>query len=83
VRVEAARLRTKLREYYDREGRDDPVRLELPKGRYAVQFEERGAATTVPVAPHPPPIEDTPSQSLAFSAADKRVRPRRQLNNKF
>jgi hypothetical protein len=41
VRVEAARLRTKLREYYDREGRDDPVRLELPKGRYAVQFDER------------------------------------------
>ena len=79
VRVEAARLRTKLREYYDREGRDDPVRLELPKGRYAVQIEQRhprkvsapaiplsreGVANTLPVAPHPPPIEDKPSLAV-------------------
>jgi TolB-like protein len=79
VRVEAARLRAKLREYYDREGRDDPVRLELPKGGYAVQIEERflrtvsaptipisreGEATTVTVAPHPPPIEDKPSLAV-------------------
>lgn len=40
VRVEAARLRAKLREYYATEGRDDSVRLALPKGRYAVQVEE-------------------------------------------
>ena len=79
VRVEAARLRAKLREYYDREGRGDPIRLELPKGRYAVQIEERfprtvsapaipisreGEATTVTVAPHPPPIEDKPSLAV-------------------
>ena len=31
VRIEAARLREKLREYYGTEGRDDPVRIELPK----------------------------------------------------
>lgn len=67
VRVEAARLRTKLREYYDREGRDDPVRFEVPKGRYTVQFEERHQRA-VPVAPHPPPIEDKPSLAvLPFS----------------
>ncbi|MBA2492615.1 MAG: adenylate/guanylate cyclase domain-containing protein [Gammaproteobacteria bacterium] len=36
VRVEAARLRGKLREYYEAEGRDDPVRIDLPKGAYAV-----------------------------------------------
>ncbi|MGE0022891.1 MAG: tetratricopeptide repeat protein [Hyphomicrobium sp.] len=34
VRIEAARLREKLREYYSAEGRDDPVRIELPKGTY-------------------------------------------------
>ncbi|HXG16748.1 MAG TPA: hypothetical protein VNK50_10895 [Calidithermus sp.] len=34
VRVEAARLRAKLREYYDEEGRWDPVRFGLPKGSY-------------------------------------------------
>jgi len=35
VRVEAARLRTKLAEYYHGEGRDDAVVLTLPKGGYA------------------------------------------------
>jgi pimeloyl-ACP methyl ester carboxylesterase len=35
VRVEAGRLRGKLREYYATEGQDDPVRIELPKGRYS------------------------------------------------
>ena len=34
VRVEAGRLRTKLRDYYADEGREDPVRFDLPKGRY-------------------------------------------------
>src|SRR5262245_37867958 len=38
VRVEASRLRAKLREYYEAEGRDDPVRIELPKGAYAPLF---------------------------------------------
>ncbi|RPI20932.1 MAG: hypothetical protein EHM61_25955 [Acidobacteria bacterium] len=34
VRVEAGRLRTKLREYYSAEGKDDPVMIDLPKGSY-------------------------------------------------
>lgn len=34
VRVEAGRLRAKLREYYDIEGNADRIRFELPKGRY-------------------------------------------------
>ena len=32
VRVEARRLRMKLRKYYDTEGRDDRIRIEYPKG---------------------------------------------------
>ncbi len=68
VRVEAARLRAKLREYYDAAGRDDPIRIELPKGRYAVQIElRRESAATTPAAavpPHPPPIEDQPSLAV-------------------
>lgn len=69
VRVEAARLRAKLREYYDAEGRDDPVRIELPKGRYAAQMEmrpPRAAAAPAPalVAPHPAPVEDKPSLAV-------------------
>jgi adenylate cyclase len=38
VRVETARLRTKLREYYAGEGRLDPVRIEIPKGAYLVRI---------------------------------------------
>jgi adenylate cyclase len=36
VRVEAGRLRRRLIEYYADEGRDDPIRLELPRGSYSV-----------------------------------------------
>ena len=36
VRVEAGRLRRRLIEYYADEGRDNPVRLELPRGSYSV-----------------------------------------------
>ena len=38
VRVQARRLREKLRHYYASEGRRDPVYIELPKGRYAALF---------------------------------------------
>ena len=34
VRIEAARLRDKLREYYEADGQSDPIRIELPKGSY-------------------------------------------------
>lgn len=38
VRVEAGRLRSKLAKYYSAEGRADPVRIELPRGRYVPVF---------------------------------------------
>ncbi|MCC7410132.1 MAG: hypothetical protein IT495_00650 [Gammaproteobacteria bacterium] len=38
VRVEAGRLRAKLREYYETEGRGDSIRIELPKGGYAARI---------------------------------------------
>ena len=38
VRVEASRLRSKLREYYDGEGQGDPVRIDIPKGHYVPVF---------------------------------------------
>ncbi len=41
VRIEAARLREKLREYYETDGQSDPIRIELPKGRYSPQIEFR------------------------------------------
>jgi TolB-like protein len=38
VRVEARKLRSRLAEYYQAEGRRDPVRIDLPKGAYIPVF---------------------------------------------
>src|SRR5690349_12774870 len=35
VRVEAGRLRSRLRDYYSAEGSDDEIRFDIPKGRYS------------------------------------------------
>ena len=52
VRVEARRLRAKLREYYESAGRNDPLIIEFPTGGYAPCFRARGASP-VPAAPAP------------------------------
>jgi len=39
VRVEAVKLRLRLREYYEIAGAGDPVRIDLPKGGYVPSFE--------------------------------------------
>jgi hypothetical protein len=44
VRVQAHELRRRLNEYYLAEGKDQPVRIEIPKGSYRPQF------TRIPVA---------------------------------
>jgi hypothetical protein len=43
VRIQAGRLRQKLSEYYLTDGKDDPIRLEFPKGGYKIHFETRPA----------------------------------------
>ncbi len=57
VRVEAKRLRTKLRDYYERPGRENPVRIEIPKGTYTPKFQ------AVPVGDRSP-ILSKPARSL-------------------
>ncbi len=42
VRVEAYRLRKRLAEYYKTEGRDRPVRIDVPAGGYIPEFVEIG-----------------------------------------
>ena len=49
VRIEAARLRDKLREYYESDGRSDPIHIELPKGGYAAHIAFRQPAAPVPL----------------------------------
>lgn len=41
VRVQAGRLRAKLSEYYNSNGAEDPVVVELPKGTYIPTFHQR------------------------------------------
>ena len=42
VRMEAGKLRRRLERYYLGAGRDDPVRIGIPKGAYAPTFSLRG-----------------------------------------
>src|SRR5579884_3447595 len=44
VRVEARRLRSRLKTWYEGEGRTSPVVIELPTGSYTAAFRDRGAA---------------------------------------
>jgi adenylate cyclase len=48
VRVEAGRLRRRLGEYYRGEGKNDPVRIRIPKGRYVAVFDEVAEDLTRP-----------------------------------
>src|SRR4051794_2473301 len=42
VRVEVRRLRRDLEHYYLTDGRDDAIRITIPKGRYLPTFERAG-----------------------------------------
>ena len=56
VRVDARRLRAKLREYYDTAGLSDPLLIEVPKGTYSPVFVNR-------------PIPPAPSQAVSTDPA--------------
>lgn len=43
VRVEARRLRSKLKRYYESEGREDEIAIEFPTGGYVPRFRARDA----------------------------------------
>ena len=64
VRIEAARLREKLREYYGTDGQGDPIHIDLPKGTYTPQIEFRQAEA----------LEPEPDRSEA-AAQDETPRP--------
>ena len=53
VRLEARRLRQDIDTYYAGPGRDDPVRLSIPKGGYAPRFEGVALTETNPVPADP------------------------------
>jgi hypothetical protein len=48
VRIQVGRLRQKLAEYYRTEGIHDPLLIDLPKGRFRLNYEQRPISTNEP-----------------------------------
>lgn len=67
VRIEAGRLRDKLREFYEGAGRDDPIHIELPKGSYALEVHLRGERAE-PEPAHPANLTPIDGQRLETGA---------------
>ena len=67
VRVEARRLRVKLRAYYEVDGQTDDLIVELPKGRYSPVFRQRRAERPLEVA-EPDTIAVLPFANLGGDA---------------
>jgi TolB-like protein/Tfp pilus assembly protein PilF len=51
VRVEAVKLRARLKDYYEKEGAADPIRIDLPKGGYLPRFETLRSLPAEPIEP--------------------------------
>jgi serine/threonine-protein kinase len=59
VRVEARRLRDRLKSWYEGEGRDARIRIELPRGGYAAVFHDQALLTGAPSKPKSTPAQRT------------------------
>lgn len=76
VRVQTHRLRQKLKEYYEGDGRDDQIVVEIPKGHYLPRFEaasEAGAPDAAVVGTQ----DRAPAESI--HTAPNEMKPRRRL----
>lgn len=74
VRIEAGKLRDRLREYYEADGQQDPVRIELPKGCYTPHIEIRQDVTSAP-RPNVFEVRASDPQPDAMPALDKAAEP--------
>jgi TolB-like protein/Flp pilus assembly protein TadD len=74
VRVDATRLRTKLREYYGSEGAADPLVIDLPKGSYTPVFRDAstqsGSSRSPALASAEPSIVVLPFSNLSPEPED-------------
>ena len=59
VRVEARRLRDRLKSWYEGRGCDARIRIELPRGGYAAVFHDQAATTAPPAKPQSTPAQRT------------------------
>jgi hypothetical protein len=72
IRVQIGRLRSKIAEYNSSIGIDDPVVVELPKGKHALSFQRR--------VPQPVPVPaPEPAATVAISAPGTRRSSQRSL----
>jgi len=60
VRVQVHRLRRKLQEYYETDGKRDPILIEIPKGTYLPVFEELGGSPTHIISSVPTVVSEAP-----------------------
>ncbi|UCH75033.1 MAG: tetratricopeptide repeat protein [Rhodospirillales bacterium] len=67
VRLEARQLRNDLAHYYLDAGRDDPVRIDMPKGGYVPTFEWNRPLPAASVA--------VPESAVILEKSDRRTRP--------
>src|SRR5467141_1275681 len=65
VRVHARQLRLKLHEYFNEDGRNEPIILEIPKGSYAPVFRAAQKAETLSAPAEPKAI---PALALSWRA---------------
>ena len=76
VRVEASRLRQKLRSYYENEGQSSPIRFHLPNGSYIPVFERIEQPPAFPgvfndfplIADAPPRLRSIPLKRFTLAA---------------
>ena len=76
VRIQVGRLRQKLADYYRAEGLDDPIVIDLPKGRFKLKFTYRSVPGTASA-----PVETSPyaaSQAPAETVPDRQKRSLRE-----
>jgi eukaryotic-like serine/threonine-protein kinase len=74
VRVQARKLRLRLKEFYETEGRNDPLVIDLPKGGYAPVFRSRNGNEVSalvgdeqhPEAPAAVPLTERKASRLRF-----------------
>jgi hypothetical protein len=67
VRVEAFRLRKRLKQYYENEGSEHALRIVIPPGQYVPRFLEKGPAAAVDESPDA--IADEHAELLALPPA--------------
>ncbi|HLJ77220.1 MAG TPA: hypothetical protein VKT75_07395 [Acidobacteriaceae bacterium] len=69
VRVHVRQLRLRLHEYFAQEGRNETLRVEIPKRAYALEFHEAtsevGPHLTAPLSAPPKPVPERPAQPAA------------------